>query len=104
MKAVSPLFGTAAGAAAADAASAGAATAAAVEAAASGAEAACAKLALDKEGRFLGLDVRAVANMGAYLSTMGPVSSTNAAGTAMGGVYDIPAVFVEVLRRFLRAS
>ena len=58
------------------------------------------KLALDRDGRFLGLEVRAVANMGAYLSTMGPVSSTNAAGTAMGGVYDIPAVFVEVRGAF----
>ena len=34
--------------------------------------------------------------MGAYLSTSGPISSTNAAGSAMGGVYDIPSVFVEV--------
>ena len=54
------------------------------------------RLALDKDGRFLGLEVRAVANMGAYLSTSGPISSTNAAGSAMGGVYDIPSVFVEV--------
>ena len=58
------------------------------------------KLALDKDGRFLGLEVRAVANMGAYLSTNGPVSSTNAAGSAMGGVYDIPSVFVEVRGAF----
>jgi aerobic carbon-monoxide dehydrogenase large subunit len=54
------------------------------------------RLALDKDGRFLGLEVRAVANMGAYLSTSGPISSTNAAGSAMGGVYDIPSVFFEV--------
>ena len=31
-----------------------------------------ARLALDSDGRFLALDVRAVANMGAYLSTSGP--------------------------------
>ena len=55
-----------------------------------------AKLALDKNGRFLALDVRALANMGAYLSTNGPISSTNAAGSAMGGVYNIPAISVEV--------
>ena len=54
------------------------------------------KLALDKDGRFLGLDVRGLANMGAYLSSNGPISSTNAAGSAMGGVYDIPSIFVQV--------
>ena len=58
------------------------------------------KLALDKDGRFLGLDVRAVANMGAYLSTNGPISSTNAAGSAMGGVYNIPSISVEVRGAF----
>ena len=54
------------------------------------------RLALDKDGRFLGLDVRALANMGAYLSTNGPISSTNAAGSAMGGVYNIPSIAIEV--------
>jgi aerobic carbon-monoxide dehydrogenase large subunit len=58
------------------------------------------RLALDSKGRFLGLEVRAVANMGAYLSTLGPISSTNAAGSAIGGVYDIPAVFFEVRGAF----
>ena len=58
------------------------------------------RLALDKDGRFLGLEVRAVANMGAYLSTNGPISSTNAAGSAMGGVYDIPSISVEVRGAF----
>jgi len=58
------------------------------------------RLALDKDGRFLGLEVRAVANMGAYLSTSGPISSTNAASSAMGGVYNIPSVFVEVRGAF----
>jgi carbon-monoxide dehydrogenase large subunit len=58
------------------------------------------KLALDNDGRFLALEVRAVANMGAYLSTSGPVSSTNAAGSAIGGVYDIPSIFYEVRGAF----
>src|SRR6185312_942584 len=53
-------------------------------------------LALDDKGRFLALDVRALANMGAYLSINGPISSTNAAASAMGGVYDIPSIAVEV--------
>ena len=36
-----------------------------------------ARLALDADGRFLALDVDTVANLGAYLSTNGPGSSTN---------------------------
>ena len=55
-----------------------------------------ARLALDKDGRFLALDVDTVANLGAYLSTNGPGSSTNSPASAMGGVYDIPAVFMAV--------
>lgn len=54
-----------------------------------------ARLALDEAGRFLALDVRAIANMGAYLSGNGPGTSTVSAGNAMGGVYTIPAAFLE---------
>src|SRR5262249_31537607 len=35
-------------------------------------------------------------NLGAYLSTNGPGSSTNSPASAMGGVYAIPAVFMAV--------
>ena len=55
-----------------------------------------ARLALDSNGRFVALDVDTVANLGAYLSTNGPGSSTNSPASAMGGVYDIPAVFMAV--------
>ncbi len=55
-----------------------------------------ARLALDTEGRFLALDVATLANLGAAMSTGGPGSSTNAPGNAMGGGYDIPAVFMDV--------
>jgi aerobic carbon-monoxide dehydrogenase large subunit len=55
-----------------------------------------ARLALDRDGRYLALDVDTVANLGAYLSTNGPGSSTNSPASAMGGVYDIPAVFMAV--------
>ena len=54
-----------------------------------------ARLALDAEGRFIGLHAETVANMGAYLSASGPGSSTTSPGTAMGGLYAIPAVFME---------
>jgi aerobic carbon-monoxide dehydrogenase large subunit len=59
-----------------------------------------ARLGLDADGRFLALDVATVANLGAYLSTNGPGSSTNSPASAMGGVYAIPAVFMAVRGAF----
>ncbi len=53
-------------------------------------------LALDADGRFLGLRVETIANLGAYLSSGGPGSSTNAPANAIGGGYDIPAIFMDV--------
>ncbi len=55
-----------------------------------------ARLALDEDGGFLALSAHMTANMGAYLSSFGPGVSTNAASTAMGGIYDIKDVFMEV--------
>jgi carbon-monoxide dehydrogenase large subunit len=55
-----------------------------------------ARLALDAEGHFLALDVATVANLGAYLSSGGPGSSTNAPANAMGSGYAIPAIFMDV--------
>ncbi|MBY0337604.1 MAG: xanthine dehydrogenase family protein molybdopterin-binding subunit [Acetobacteraceae bacterium] len=57
---------------------------------------ATARLALDGEGRCLALEVDAVAEMGAYLSSHGPWCPTQAAGTAMGGCYAIPRIGVTV--------
>jgi aerobic carbon-monoxide dehydrogenase large subunit len=54
------------------------------------------RLALDADGRFLALDVDTIANLGAYLSTNGPGSSTNSPASAMGGAYAVPAVFMAV--------
>jgi carbon-monoxide dehydrogenase large subunit len=62
-----------------------------------------ARLALDAQGRFLALRAETVANMGAYLSASGPGSSTNSPATAMGGLYDIPAVFMDVRGAFTNA-
>lgn len=59
-----------------------------------------ARLALDAEGRFLALDVSTIANLGAYLSSGGPGSSTNAPANAMGSGYDIPAIFMDVFGVF----
>jgi aerobic carbon-monoxide dehydrogenase large subunit len=51
-----------------------------------------ARLALDRDGKFLALDTQVLANMGAYISTVAPVVPTMAMGSAMGGVYDIPLI------------
>nr|WP_314073935.1 xanthine dehydrogenase family protein molybdopterin-binding subunit [uncultured Roseococcus sp.] len=59
-----------------------------------------ARLALDAEGRFLALEVDSVAELGAYLSSLGPHCPTNAAATAMGGCYDIPAIHFTVRGAF----
>ena len=59
-----------------------------------------ARLGLDAEGKFLALEVRTDANLGAALSTGGPGSSTNAPGNAMGGGYAIPAVCMTVRGAF----
>ena len=55
-----------------------------------------ARLALDADGHFLALDVATVANLGAYLSSGGPGSSTNAPANAIGSGYVIPAIFMDV--------
>ena len=59
-----------------------------------------ARLALDAQGRFLALDVETVADMGAYLSAVGPHCPTNAFSTAMGGAYAIPAMHLTVRGAF----
>lgn len=51
-----------------------------------------ARLALDRNGRFLALDTQVLANLGAYVSTVAPVVPTMAMASAMGGVYDIPLI------------
>lgn len=54
------------------------------------------RLALDAKGRFLALDVHTIANLGAYVSSLGPGSATTAPTPAMGGVYAIPAMAMHV--------
>ena len=59
-----------------------------------------ARLALADDGRFLGLEISSIADMGAYLSAVGPHCPTNAFSTAMGGVYAIPSMHLEVRGAF----
>jgi len=54
------------------------------------------RLALDAKGRFLALEVETIANLGAYVSSLGPGSATTAPTPAMGGLYDIPAMTMDV--------
>ena len=55
-----------------------------------------AELALDKDGRFLGLRVRTTANLGAYLSTFATAIPTYLYGTLLAGLYGTPAIHVAV--------
>jgi len=55
-----------------------------------------AELALDRDGKFLGLRVSTQANIGAYVSTFGPNIPTNLYGPLLAGVYTTPAIYCEV--------
>ncbi|HEX6981074.1 MAG TPA: xanthine dehydrogenase family protein molybdopterin-binding subunit [Alphaproteobacteria bacterium] len=55
-----------------------------------------AELALDRDGKFLGLRVSTLANMGAYLSTFAPCVPTYLYATLLAGVYTTPAIYAEV--------
>jgi carbon-monoxide dehydrogenase large subunit len=54
-----------------------------------------AELALDAEGRFLGLRVEIIANLGAYLSFMGPFIPTRSSDL-VSGLYTTPAIAINV--------
>jgi aerobic carbon-monoxide dehydrogenase large subunit len=56
-----------------------------------------AELALDAEGRFLGLRVRTLANVGAYVSSDRNLLATFSNVVTLVGVYVVPAAHVEVL-------
>ena len=60
-------------------------------------------LALDDDGRFLALDVRTTANMGAYLAVRTPRPPTGNLGT-LAGVYRTPAAHVEVTGVFTNTN
>ncbi len=55
-----------------------------------------AQLAMDASGKFLGLRVATLANMGAYLSTFAPAVPTYLYATLLSGPYDFPAIYAEV--------
>jgi carbon-monoxide dehydrogenase large subunit len=55
-----------------------------------------AELALDKNGKFLGLKVATIANLGGYLSTFAPAIPTYLYATLLAGTYTTPAIYAEV--------
>ena len=63
-----------------------------------------AELALDKDGKFLGLRVHTTANMGAYLSTFASCIPTILYATLLAGQYATPAIYCEVRAVFTNTS
>jgi len=55
-----------------------------------------AEIALDRDGKVLGLRVKTHANLGAYLSTFAPLIPSYCYGPLLSGVYVIPAIFCQV--------
>lgn len=55
-----------------------------------------AELALDKNGKMLGLRVKTIANLGAYLSTFSSAVPTYLYATLLSGQYNLPAIYCEV--------
>jgi carbon-monoxide dehydrogenase large subunit len=55
-----------------------------------------AELALDADGRFLGLRVSTLAAVGAYVSTVGAAVPTSVYTGVLSGPYRIPAIFADV--------
>ncbi len=54
------------------------------------------EIALDDDARIVGLHVRKIANMGAYLSNYAPFIPTEGGSAILSSVYAIPAIHVEV--------
>ena len=63
-----------------------------------------AELALDKDGKFLGLRVHTTANLGAYLSTFSSAIPTILYATLLSGQYATPAIYCEVQAVFTNTA
>ena len=63
-----------------------------------------AELALDKDGKFIGLRVHTTANMGAYLSTFASCIPTILYATLLAGQYATPAIYCEVKAVFTNTA
>src|SRR3954469_2248980 len=63
-----------------------------------------AEMALSADGRILGLRVKTIANMGAYLSLFAPAIPTYLYGTLLAGAYQTPAIHVDVTSVFTNTT
>ncbi len=63
-----------------------------------------AELALDTDGKVLGLRVHTWASMGAYLCTFAPAVPTILYATLLSGQYDIPAIHARVIGTFTNTA
>src|SRR5574341_738463 len=63
-----------------------------------------AELALDKDGKFLAMRVKTVANVGAYLSTFASCVPTILYATLLAGQYTTPVIHVEVTAVFTNTA
>ena len=63
-----------------------------------------AELGLDADGKFVGLRVSTLGNIGAYVTATAALLHTIAYGTLTGGVYDIPAVYLDVKAVFTNTT
>jgi carbon-monoxide dehydrogenase large subunit len=61
-------------------------------------------MALDGNGKIVGLRIDTYAGMGAYLSTFAPAVPTYLYGTLMSGQYDIPAIHCHVVGTFTNTT
>jgi len=61
------------------------------------------ELALDRDGRFLGLRIANTVNMGAYLAPNGVICGVNHVGQ-LSGVYTTPAIFAEITAVFTHTT
>jgi len=55
-----------------------------------------AELALDEDGNYLGLRVKTIANLGAYISTFGANIPSAIYSALLAGVYKTPAIHIEI--------
>jgi aerobic carbon-monoxide dehydrogenase large subunit len=63
-----------------------------------------AEMGFDAQGKIVGLRVKTIANMGAYLSTFAPAVPTYLYATLLNGVYTIPAIHAHVTGVFTNTT
>ncbi|HET7340360.1 MAG TPA: molybdopterin cofactor-binding domain-containing protein [Methylomirabilota bacterium] len=63
-----------------------------------------AEMGFDAHGKIVGLRVKTIANMGAYLSTFAPAVPTYLYATLLNGVYTIPAIHAHVTGVFTNTT